>query len=350
MTTVNVAALTNVLQKIFANDVTSTINRSAPLLQIMEMRKAEGQNIQWDVSFGSPAAAAADAAIAEGDDVSVFNNDTDVPAVLTYGTYHDAFEVTGKAVASAMASGNPQQIANLFRYKAMQSAERLAKQITEEIYNGDGTGERMTGLLQGGITDTGTYAGIDRAVRPQWAGNKRANGGVPRALTFALMRAASRDALTASGRRPGLLVAGPATHEQYGLLFGQERRYLSEVTVPGGGTIKLDGGYKVLEFDGYPILEDINCPEGKILFLNLDFVRMRYLPQPGTDVTGSGASQEMLPNQMPNAGKTRIQLPARLQPLAINGDKYRFAWYVYPQLQVENPHTCSILADISYTA
>lgn len=348
MATVDLASIANVLQRRFEPDVVAQIQRAAPMLQVLgpNVRDAEGSVIQWDVKFGA-AGYGASASIAEGADVATFNTDEKKAAVLPFGTYFDAFEITGKALASAVASGNPASIAALFESEIRDSAQRLAHALATEFYVGDGSGERMVGLLGGAILDSGTYAGINRASYTQWRGTVRANGGVARPISFTLLRQLSTLVYKAAGLRPGFIVCGPSTHDQYGALFGDQRRYVTDINTPGG-MMKLSGGYRALEHDGVPIMEDVNCPEGMFLFLNLDYLLFRQLPQPGMVPTRSMGERnlETAPEQTRGGGPIPIRV--RIQPLAINGDKYRFALYVYPQVQVRRPQAFGVLQDIAY--
>lgn len=348
MPAVNLASITDVLQKRFEPDVVSQIQRAAPMLQVLgpNVRDADSHVIQWDVKFGT-AGYGSGAAITEGADVATFNTDTKVPAVLPFGTYHDAFEITGKALASAVASGNPAVLADLFASEIRDSSNRLAHALATEFYEGNGAGERMTGLLGGAILDSGTYASINRATYSQWRATVRGNGGIGRALSFSLLRDTSTRIYKACGLRPNFIVCGPSTHDQYGALFGDQRRYITDINTPGG-MIKLAGGYRALEFDGVPIMEDVNCPEGKVLFLNLDYLLFRQLPQPGQVATRSAGERplETAPEQTKGGGPVPVRV--RIQPLAITGDKYKFALYSYPQVQVRRPQAFGVLEDINY--
>lgn len=348
MTTVNLASITNVLQKRFEPDVVSQIQRAAPMLQVLStnVRDADSHVILWDVKFGTQGAGSS-AAIAEGADVTTFNTDTKEAATLNYGTYHEAFEVSGKALAAAAASGNPAAIAALFESEIRDAVQRLGWSLAGEFYNGNGSGERMVGLLGGAILDTGSYAGISRVTYPQWAGTIEANGGVGRDISFTLLRHLSTTVYTRCGMRPGFLVCGPRTHDRYGALFTDQRRY-TQVVNGVGGEIKLQGGYRALDFDGLPLLEDVNCPEGMVFMLNLEHLFFKQLPQPGMTVTRSMSERplETAPEQLKGGGT--IALRVRIQPLAVNGDKYRFALYIYPQLQVRRPQAFGILQDLNY--
>lgn len=348
MTTVNVSSVSNALQKRFEEDIVSAIMRAAPMLQVLgpNVRDAEGQNIQWVVKFGDASAGSA-AAISEGADVSTFNTDTKATAVLTYGTYHDAFEVTGKALSVAMSAGNPRVLADLFESEIKDSSMRLAHALGTEFWLGDGSGERMTGLLGGAILDSGTYANIDRATYTQWRGTILANGGTPRDPSFALLRALSTAIYKKCGMRPTLFAAGPATHDKFSALYQEQRRYVQDIMSPGG-KVTLSGGHRAVEFDGVSLVEDVNLPEGKIVALNLDSLYFKQLPQPGQIVTRSNGERPLeTQGEMYNGGGP-IRLRVRIQPLAINGDKFRFALYCYPQVQVRKPSAFGVLADLNY--
>src|SRR5688500_2488261 len=110
MAVVNYASLSAALATLFEDDVSSQINRAVVLAQVLEVVPGTGKNITWAIRHGS----ATGATIADGADVSVFNNDTKAPATLDFGTYHDAFSITGKILAAARAAGNPRQLASLF--------------------------------------------------------------------------------------------------------------------------------------------------------------------------------------------------------------------------------------------
>ena len=347
MAEVALADVANALQKVFAPYVTSQINRSSALIQILPVDDVEGQNIQHVVEFG---AAAGTGATAEGAAASAFNSDTKVPAILPVCTYTEAFGATGLAINAALNSPNPLALKNLFQRELDNAVERLTMALSTDLYTGDGGvggggGVRITGFFGGAVASTGTYAGINRATYAQWAAIQRANGGVARALSFNLMRSdLSTRIAKASGKRPDLFVLGPSTHDEFGKLFQDTRRYIHEVNTMDG-TIKLSGGYKILDFDGVPVIEDNTCPEGKVLALRMNKARLKQIPQRGMEITRAMGNQTLQSHTGPVRGLT-----ARIQPLAILGDKFTFQLVVYVQLSVEQPNACGVLEDIQYTA
>ena len=347
MTTVNLAAVASAIQAEFEPDITSQINRSGPLLRLLQTRPYRGQNITWDVRFGS-ASAGSGAAIAEGTDVSTFNTDTKVPAVLQYATMHEAFEVTGLALAAAANSSAPAALVDLFAEEITSAAERLGKAIAEEIYSGTGSSNRMTGLgTSSGLAlgTAGTYAGLARGTYSQWASNVIANGGTARALSLSLMRQAMRETFIDCGERPDVIVCDPVQFDKYGSLFDTQKNFVYEVRTMGG-VIKLDGNYRALEFDGRMIVEDINAPSGKMFFLNSRKVHIATLPP--VNPMGSNAETMSAPAVVDNMpAPTNIQV--KVQPLAVLGDKYRFGLFAYVQPVVRAPSACAVLEDLLTT-
>jgi hypothetical protein len=330
MATRDFANITNSLVKLFYDDVSNQINRQVVLAQLLDVKPGTGQNIQWTAKFGS-ATPAGNGVIADGADVTTFNRDTKLPAVLQFGTYHDAFEVTGKAAAAAAAAGNPDQLADLFADDMMDSAQRLARGIAGHVYTGDGSTDNIHGLTAaaGPLALTGTYATIDKAVQTQWASNQV--DAVGAGLSFALMRQMRRTIYTASGMKPDLIVCDPEQHENYGNLFGNERRYVDEIRMRGE-RIRLDGGYQVLEFDGIPVVEDEQCPANQMLFLNTNHLFLSQLPDPVTMYNQSMGHADLMGTAEEQFGDGPTGLNARIVPLAKTGDKYKFALYAYPAL------------------
>lgn len=349
MATVDVNSIASALATIFEDDIVSQFNRAVVLTKLLPFKEGESKNLAWDAEFGTTPA---DATISDGANVSTFNDDTIVPAVLNWGTYSEAFAVTGKALAAAARTGNPAELANLFGEKLERATQRLTASINKDWYTGSGANDRIMGLTAtgGGLKATGTYAGIDRAVQTQWAGNELLNGGVNRVLSFDLMRDTRRVIYIASGEMPDLIVCSPATHEAYGKLFGNQRRYVQEVTLRGQ-KITLDGGYQALEFDGIPVVADVSCPDGIMLFLNTRYVRIRQLPDAMAAVQaaggGSGGMIRLHGTGEEQYGEGTTSLTARINPLAVNGDKYPFQLILYPQLQVRRPNACAILGDLA---
>lgn len=343
---VNFAGIADALATIFEEQITSSINRSTVLMQLLSTGPGEGKQLQWTNRFGTDVGGAR----AEGADVAAFNNDDKIPATLLYGTYDDAFAMTGKSISAAMNARNPAELEDLFQDELGDCIERLAKGINQDIFVGTGATDNIMGFFgtSGPLDTTGTYANIDRATFSQWASNELANGGVDRALTFNLMRQALDDIYTASGESTDLIVTTPALYTKFGNLFGNERRYQTEVTIRGT-KITLQGGFIALEFDGIPVVRDVDCPAGKMAFLSTRLIKVCQMPDAVTEVNESKGQHELMGSPEMDLGEGPQGLTARLNPLARDGDKYKFQAILYPQLKVRRPNGQASIIDLDAT-
>lgn len=344
MATVNSALIANAINKRFDDEITRHINRSTPLFNVLGVKRATGPVIQWVNKFNTSPPTAP---IAEGANVSSFNNDTPVTATLDYTTYHDAFEVTGFAMAKALAAGNPSALTDLFREQLVELIPRLALNISADVYVGTGTSDRMIGLVaaNGGVRSTGTYAGINRGTYSQWAATELANGGILRPLSLPLMRRARTLSKKASGMSPDFYVASPEQFEAYGNLLGDKRQFLEDVTI-NGRKVTLDGGYRALSFDGVPLFEDISCPANDIIGGQASMFDLFQLPSPVDAVNRGIGMVDLKGTPEAQFGETQLGLTARIQPLAVNGDKYPFAVFVYPSVRVRKPQAFLRITDL----
>jgi len=346
MSVVTLATIANSLATLFEDRISSQINRATVLLQLVPVGNGPGKNITWSARFGT----AVGSTIADGADVAGFNNDEKVPANLEYGTYHDTFAVTGKAMAAAANTNNPNELADLFGDELGDCVERLAKKISQDLYTGTGAVNAIHGLVAapGAITDTGVYAGIDRGVRTQWAGNVDDNGGIGRALTFDLMGDMRVSIYTASGMKPDLIVTTPALHRKFSNLFTTNRRYTQEVFLRGQ-KITLQGGYGALFFDDIPVVEDVDCPAGHMIFLNTRVMRVAQLPDPANAINQAMGSIGVAGTEEEQFGQPTGRLTARINPLARTGDAFKFQLICYPQLQVRRPNAFGVIKDLDAT-
>lgn len=335
------------LASYFYDDISMQINRAVVLGQVLDVRGGTGKNIQWLARLGT--ATPTTAVIPDGDDVTVFNADSKVPAVLQYGTYHDAFALTGKAMAAARAAGNPAELAALLVENMGESIERLARAIAQDVYTGDGSTDTIWGLHDSTTPaigdDTGTYAGISRTTYAQWKGNVVDAAGAN--LSFTLLRDLRRKISVASGEKPDIWVCDPIQHEKLGLLYQAERRYTDEVRRNDGAKIKLDGGYQVLEFDGVAVIEDPIHPAGTFSALNSRHV---YLTQMADSPDAMNQAMGMVqlsgtPEEQFGAGK--MKLSARINPLARSGDSFKYQLICYPQLVVRRPNSCGFIKNLA---
>ena len=343
MADATLASLDNALEQFFrVGRAARQENRSAVLLNLLMKMMGIGKNVAFDATFGT----ATGQNFADGEDVTVFNNDSEVPAILAWAIYGDAFAVTALAESASVSSRT--ELANLFLKKLTDAADRTAKILNSELMLGAGTGTLINGLYNpsGPLDTTGTYATIDRAVNTSWASNENANGGVPRALTIDLLEETLEDIYIASGLIPDLLITSPRQWRAYANLVAPEKRYLQDVYIRGE-QIKLDGGWQALEVNGIPMFKDKDHPNDKIGFLNTDHIGIYNLP-PSVPVKGRAVGM------IPIAGTPQEQaglaatpaLMARVIELASSGDKRNFQIVTWCQLASDRCNAHGSLIDL----
>jgi len=345
MSLVTQAAIANSLATIFEDQITNQINRASVGLQLMPVGPGQGKNLQWNARFGADVSAER----ADGADLvpADFKNDGKVPANLDYGTYDAPFSMTGKAIAAAMAASNPAELENLFADELGDAVERLAKGLNQHMYNGAGGADQINGLYSpsGPLDTTGIYAGIDRATYGQWASNEVGNGAIARALTFDLMRDTLDAVYTASGENIDLILTGTALWSKFGKLFNTDRRWTQTVNLRGQ-QIVLSGGHKALEFDGIPVVRDVDHDATKMTFLSTRHCKMAQMPDGITEVNQSMGMVDVAGTPEMDFGQQNSGLIARINPLGRNGDSYRFQLILYPQFQVKRPNAQASLIDL----
>lgn len=355
MPNVDLGRIADALPTILQDKVIPQMNRSAPILQVLPYEGSGQKVMSWDVEFKN-SGEATDSSIAEGADVTVFQDDDLVPAVLSWKDYSEAIAVTGKALAAARGSAGPGrgavELADLWSQKTLRAVRRLGKNLGRDIWTGPGTGNRILGLYGGStltsgapLSNAGTYAGINRATYADWQSNVVANGGVTRPISFQLMRDTRREIYEACGEMPDIIFCDPTQHEAYGMLFNDQRRYVQEITIRGQ-KIVLDGGYRALEFDGIPIIADVNHPANCMTWLNTNYVKICSLDDSINEANRSPRmiNLQVMPEEQLMSGSTPLR--ARLNPLSIDGDKYKIQMILYPQMKVERPNACGVLADL----
>lgn len=348
MSTADFSSVSSALATLFQPRVRAQMNRSCVTMQLLPYQEGEGKNLQWDVEFGNPAPTTS--VLADGADVSTYNDDSIQAAVLQWGTYSEAFAVTGKAMAAARRTANPAELEDLFGEKFERAVRRLTKSINIDIVTQVGGTDQIQGFFGGSnppIATSGSYAGLSTGSYAQWKSNVDANGGNLRPLSFQLMRNMRKSIYTACGEQPNMIVCSPNIFEKYGLLFGDNRRYVQDVTL-GGRKITLDAGFKALEFDGIPVFQDVDMTD-VMLFLNTDYVRLRQLPDSPQVANRAPGMVELHGMAEEQLGTAATKLRARINPLAVTGDSFKVQLVLYPQLQVERPNACGVIKDLETT-
>lgn len=276
MSTTDTAALNPALEQFIRQAVVKQYNRSSVTTNLLRKEVGMGKNLAWDVSVGTGTGQVFD----DGQTVSTFNADTEVLATLAWAEYGDAFKITGRAEDGAQFSKT--ELGNTWMFKMMQTRERAAKLINDDIWTGAGTAgpQLLYGVAMpsnGPLSVTGVYAGVDRGTYSQFAGITLANGGIPRAVNLPLVEYGFEQVFNASGKIPTWGITTSNIWRSLCELEGGHRRIMQEVGVRGQ-TLNIALGFNAVEVNGVPVFKDISVPTGYLGFFSEDSIFLEYLP------------------------------------------------------------------------
>ena len=339
----------------FDEKVSRQFNRMAVTAELLEKVPGAGQAINWDVRVNRATHATF---FTEGSDVAAgeYNIDPNLKATLGWGMYRSAFALSGLSVAAARTSpGSAIEMLNQFETNLVDAASDLVSQVNSELWLGTGATSRIAGFTGGGaLSATGTYAGLNRATYPDFAGNLAANGGIARTLTKGLLDAMDASIFRASGQTARCIVTTPESATKYEALFDQVGRVqvdrgdisaISKTPNVGAPWIPSNSGYTGMSYKGIPVFRDRNVPAGTMAFINPDHVKLRVLPQ--VDLRTSPL-WEMIQGEASNGDMpSNPMLSCKVESLAKTGDADKFQVVLYCQLEVKRPNACGIIQDIS---
>jgi hypothetical protein len=329
----------------FAPRLVRQINRTAMMLNLLPVKPADtgqGQAITWGIKTSG----AVGQAVADGGAAPTANFDKRLKASLVYGDYQSQVTETGQAIAAADHSVTPGELIDLIGGDVEDSGDAIASQVNKDFWvqNSTGGGVLPITSFASAVALTGTYAGVDKAANPLWQGGALlANGGVPRALTLDLIRQGRRGVRT-NGGAVDLYVCDLTTFDRYGALIDPQRRYVDTVRT-AKGEVKLDAGYKALEFEGAAFIGDKDAPAGTLVGLTTKWCEWRYLPK---DQDLAGIMAQVASGQYEeNAESFPAGLPVSVLPLARTADAENFLVVVYPQFVCRRPNQQFMISDIA---
>ncbi len=341
--------ITDALAQTFGPQIVRTWNRTGRLAQMVPVKSGGGQgggkNLAWDVELDDASAGNFD----EGADLDPGELDFDrvLPAVLPWGQYRAAFQLSNLEINAARANiGNAGALEDIFGERVLGKAAKLLSIINADMYTGTGTGTGSSPNIVGLVTAlaaTGYYATIDKGTYTSFAGIVSANGGTPRALTRALLSAAEAAGFVASNFSPTALLTTAGIATKYEGLFQEVQRIMSD----GGGVPSVDLSTKQLFWRGAPIVRDRQAPTGDVLMVDVGELALHVLDfAPAAD----GVQTQTRPLPSSNGAEiANTSIPVHICPLARMGSGQRFMLEIYAQLKVPKPSGHVLIKDISET-
>ena len=139
-------------------------------------------------------------------------------------------------------------------------------------------------LVDLGNATTNELQGVDSTAQTWWRSYVAGNANVPAALSLETMDDIWENQEVTEGITPDMLLTTGKIRNRYVETLRAERRYVN--------TMKLDGGWTAVEYNGKPLVADKDCPRGRINFINWKclalFVGMDF------DFVGGGQNGEYL--------------------------------------------------------
>lgn len=353
MAALELAGISAVLNIVFMDMIADQIRRDVLLPNLLEVTDDINPACQWNAKFSGRTAGGAyleGADMVDGD----FDQHLRKSASLAWAEYRKGAKVTGlaQAIAAAQGRGGGQLgVATDVLYEEIKDAvDDLAKDISVHTYSGDVTSSptQIEGLARA-IDSTGTYAGLSRGTYTEWASAE--NSLAEADLSIANLREKlHRPVKDACGMYPEFVVVDGATFDLVGGLFGSERRYLTTVNTAARGAVelsKLAGGFRAIEVDGIPYIEDRHCTAGTLYALHSTAVSYRQMPafasameigtvrQAVKDLIGVTLEEDQIRSMLARGSK---RLQPTIKMLGSAGDNEKAMVKVYAQLRNRYPN------------
>lgn len=344
MTVQLLSDLSAALSDQLAPQLTKAFNRISVLASLLPKEEGAGENLSWGVQFSGATAAT----FTEGADATIYDQDTDVQAVLSWGQYRSSFSVSGLAQAAAQSAANsPMQLMRVIEDNASNSMEKLASVMDLACFSGTGSNSIIG--LDTALSAATTYAGVSKSTYTEWAGNVVSNGGTARELTKSLMDQLEASIFDASGVSPNVIVASSSVCRKYESMFDAVSRVTlapsTDLAVNradmGQISVSSTNGFTGLTYKGMPVYRARNATAGVLYMLNTSQLAFKTLPQ-GRVNTSVQASE-----MGATAGGLSTGINVRVEALAKTGDADKFSVKVYPQLQVKKTNAHGFVSDIS---
>ncbi|MCL2450474.1 MAG: phage major capsid protein [Polyangiaceae bacterium] len=344
----NLGGISSALATTFSTRLRRVWNRVAVTAATLQMESAVGQGggkqIGWDVEFSGATANN----LAEGSDIqaSEFNVDPIVPAILPFGMYRSAFQLSNLEIKAASANvANAAELGRIVMERLDGSLTKMASRANADFWTGTGVDASGNPTIIGfpaALDPNAPYAGINKNTFPEWAGNVLANGGVGRPLTFDLLYQADQVIYTASGKTAKVIICSPDVYRKYADLFETIKRVF---VGPNGEVPAFSGGERELSWKGMPVLRDKDMAAGTLGMLNTDDIRIRPLAGMANQ-DGVAVQTRQLPSSNGEEYAT-TPLFVDVYPLARTGSAQKFVAEMYLQLQVQRTNSHCYIKDIS---
>jgi hypothetical protein len=304
---------------------------------------AEGTGVGVDLGYGETAS------------ITNIGSASQTKFLLNWSTNRANIQVSGLAQATAGTSGQYGPDANtmLWYRNTINAALQLTSSMNQQAYIGDGLNQDFCGLLQAIGSTSNTYGGIARSSNTLFQPYV-ANPGTPTALSFAQIRGDLAQIYINSGRRPDIAMCHPNVLSALASLYDPQKFYMfglnpmSRVIETQRGDFTLQGGIGAIDFDGCKFVEDKDCPDGYIFYINRDHVWIEVLPMNMSVLDGDESYDAALVREIYSQDEFGpLPFGFQVDILAKNTDSDTAMVKWYSNLCVNRPNSCGVRYNIN---
>lgn len=353
MATLSLTAITAVMNLVYADAMADQIRRDVLLPNIVPVKLGKNSTTTWPVKV---AGRTAGGAYAEGADMSDgdFDSHARLQGSLAWAEYRTGAKISGLADALSRANGSMAVDMGLFNDEIKDAIDILATKVATHSYSGSvaASPPQIEGLARAVDASSTVYAGIDPATYTDWVSTE--NTLALTDLSFDTLREnLIRPVVDACGMYPRLVLVPGNIFDAVGALFGDQRRFTDTVMGVGGEQVnlKLRGGFRAIEVDGVPYVEDRHCTANTAYAIGPDAIEYSQVPAVGADdpmvaiaavkdLIGVDLTQDQV-RAMFAASSARLQ--PKVEMLAKTGDSVKAMVKLYAQLRVRYRNRCGKL-------
>lgn len=247
--------LAELLTDLFEPSFTEAVTHSNFMLQRFKRDSGSDTKYQWKVHMGRNTSAAS---YSENDSLPSTGVQSYTEATTPYRQVWVHYGTTGLIEAATQGKGG---YFEALASEAEGASEDLKDEINDQLLAtslGTATDIDGIGVI---ISDSGTYAGIDRSTDSYWQSYVLDNSGTERDLTVELMQDVYRTLSNKDRQAKVSAIMTSFKHfDDYGNLLQVYRRYTNDYT--------LDGGHRALDFKNKPVVAVEGMADGDMYFLD----------------------------------------------------------------------------------
>lgn len=311
-------------------------HRPAAMLGILPKESQLQRTIEWDVNIGGSAVGgrATTADVSATDDAADTWRKASLP--ISQHLVSHKFSILHDLIIEARAIGRG-AVANLFQSHIDMAYEVILQGLNQLLYTGTGNAASR-GVFGLNAARTAGYAGLTAT---DWIAYVDANGGTARALTRSMFERIDVNVRRKNGTY-NAIVTTPELIRRYQSLFATDRTYQARGV--GNGLPLADIGYSGASYNGIPLFEDNDCPNGTMYFLDLRKIKLKtFASRDVTSLDGRTTKANLNGSSTFGMDWQIAQINNR------NPDLLEFEIGVKPQLWMYQPKFVSVVADIIQT-